>query len=240
MKNLFKFKLTDKALVIPLIFSFILLIVVFGIAYISFTQKPQKTNPIPTTTPIVTVSQLSVTHVIPDEPQPLASGIPHTFLIYFSQNISVNEFTINLDYTNITQDNPQTITVPLSLSLFSPKVIEVKATIPIVPQSEYYLTIADKQTGQTLSQTNYLSGDLQPTSVPSNNETLKKYLPYETNSYMLEYLSNQNLYIFHFKYDPSSSLPLDQQYENAKAQAVQFIESKGVDINSIIIDFRSS
>ena len=236
MLKVLPLKIRDKTLLFPIIVAFILVIIVFGILLFSLQTGQKNTVPVtPTLTP-----NAAVTKVFPDEPETLTAGIPHTFLIYFNKNISIKALEFTLSYIDVTQDSPTTITAKVSLSQVSPTEVLVKTEDPIQERSEYNLTVDNPQTSEVLSSTTYLSGDIQPTKVPTNNLKLKDFLPYDTTSYTLEYVPGQNIYIFHFKFDPTNQEDITQQLQDAKSQAIQFIESKGVDINSIVIDYRSS
>jgi hypothetical protein len=235
MKNFFSLK--DKTLIFPIAMGVILVIIVFSILLVSLMQKTTniQLGPAPTPTPVAA----SIERIVPDEPETLTAGVPHTFLVYFNRSVSIQNLTINLTSADITADNPEKIPVAISISQPSSSIVLIKTKEEIEETSEYDLTVTDEN-GTVLASTSYLSGNLQPTKVPTNDQTLKQFLPYSTNSYTLEYLASQNLYVFHFIYDPTNSEDLQQQFQDAKAQAIQFIQSKGVDINSIVIDFRSS
>jgi len=234
-----QFTFKDKALVIPLIFGLILVAVVFGIVLaIVEGNRQENNNSHVSQTP--SVVRVSIEKIVPDEPQTLTAGIPHTFLVYFSKNISLAKYEFDISSADITQTDPQKMPVQKTISLFAPNVVSVKTLTPIQERSEYYLTVVDPQTNTTLSSSSYLSGDIEPTPIPSNNQTLKQYLPHETETYLLEYSGSKNLYIFHFKYDPTNQEDITQQYNDAKTQAIQYIEGTGVDINSIVIQYRSS
>lgn len=229
----------DKSLIIPLIFGFILVAVVFGIVLVVVeSNKQERSNSQITPTPGIT--SISIDKIIPDEPQTLTAGIPHTFLIYFNKDIPLGRYEFDLSYADITQDSPQRIPVQKTISLFAPNVVSIKTLSPINEKSEYYLTVIDTQSNTTISSSSYLSGNIEPTPLPSNNQTLKQFLPHETDTYLLEYSGTKNLYIFHFKYDPTNDDDIDTQLQDAKNEAIQYIQSKNVDINSIVIEYRSS
>ena len=234
--KLFSFK--DRSFMISITFGIILIIIFVTIIIISLNKNNTGNKQANIAPPVQ--NNISVKQVVPDEPETLGGGIPHTFLVYFSKHISLESLNISLTYTDITQDNPQVNQVKIYSSMLGANVIAVKTVDPIKERSEYYLKITDKETNKILSSTSYLSGDIQPTKIPTNDQTLKSFLPYETNNYTLEYNASQNLYIFEFKYDPSLSENITQQYNDAKAAAIQFIESKGININSITIQYKSS
>lgn len=231
--------LKDKSVLVPIILGIILVIIVFAIVIVSLAGTNTTTNS-NTNTPSTTDNNLSIQRVIPDEPETLTAGSVHTFLIYFNKKISYKNFRFSLTYADITQDNPQQIPVKISLSMLGSNVVSVKTFEPIKERSEYYLTVIDPSSNTELSSTSYLSGDIQPTKIPTNDQTLKQYLPHDTNTYTLQYNAAQNLYIFNFKFDPTLPGNITQQYEDAKAQAIQYIESKGVNPNNITIQYRSS
>ena len=230
-------KIQDKTLLFPIIVAFILVVIIFGIVIFSFQEGSQKpaVSAVPTLEP-----NTAVVRVFPDEPQTLTAGIPHTFLVFFNKKISAPSLSVDLSYTDITQDNPEKVTAKTAVSQVSPNELLVKTEEPIKERSEYYLTVFNPQSYGILSSTTYLSGDIQPTIVPANNQQLKNFLPYDTNSYTLEYIPSQNIYVFHFKFDPTNPADITQQMQDAKQQAIQFIQSKGVDINSIVIQYKSS
>jgi hypothetical protein len=110
---------------------------------------------------------------------------------------------------------------------------------PTTPSSQYLLEITNLTKNIKLLSINYPS-DTFSTPAPSNNPALSTFLPYETANYKLSFNPDRNVYIFNFKYDTNSSVSIDDQYNQAKTDATAFIQSKGIDINSIVIEWRHS
>lgn len=76
-----------------------------------------------------------------------------------------------------------------------------------------------------------------PTRAPNNNLSLQQYLPYETSNFLLEYDPARNTYLFHFKFRNNTGVSLPDQFDKAKQDAINFIQSKGIDVNSLAIEW---
>jgi len=220
----------------------ILLGIVFAIVYVSLKSTNESVKQIPKPTQQPTNQQqvgqnIAVTSIIPSEATTLIASEKQTFTVSFSTTLDANAVTFSLT----PDDDSQEISAPkIILRQPDPKTISLEVQGSLEPFYNYTLTIQDKLSQKILASQTYYVAPPQPTAIPNNNQTLKTYLPYETNTYSLEYLPDRNIYLFHFKYNDSSDVESDVQFENAKAAATQFIESKGIQISDITIEWRSS
>jgi len=242
MMNFFSIK--NKAFLFPLLVGILLLGIVITLAFLSLNgSKNAVQSPFPSQAPTQATSEgnlpIVVKKVLPEENVTLTAGAIQVFTIYFQNPVELSQLSIVLTYLDVSQDNSP-IDIKTSVDRLDPKTIRVKTVDPIKPRSEYSLIIKKADTGETISSTVYLSGDLPPIPAPSNNKALVQYLPYETITFSLEYLASKNIYVFHFKYNPNLPGTVDEQFANAKSQAIDFIKSKGIDPSSLTIDFRSS
>lgn len=196
------------------------------VVYLNFTKSPSAPD-----------SSAKVVSVAPDQSVVLTAGKPYEFNIYFDKPINPNDLSILLSYIDIATDS-KPIFVKTALSSDESVVLVLKTLESVKENGEYILLIKSKKTGVALSSTHYLSGVISPTPVPSNNSSLKKYLPYETDSFILRFVPQQNIYVSHFKYDTNLSTSLNDQYEKAKTEVINFIQSKGIDPQTIVIEFR--
>jgi len=179
----------------------------------------------------------AVTSITPEEFVLLQPGKPQVFRASFRNGGDITTLRASLSQSLIRQPNKVT-TLPITTSFDKPtNSVVVTMNSPIQPVSTYALVIKNPASGNPLLAINYHSGDIQPTAVISNNPKLQEFLPHKTDSYSLIYDKNKNIYIFHFKIDPESTLTLSSQYNNAKANATQFITAKGIPINSIAIEW---
>ena len=179
--------------------------------------------------------------VFPEEGEILNTGKIQTFDIYFNNpQIQVNNYSFNISSLDTTSDNTLFTPIDIETLLLGKGQVELKTTQEIKEKYEYKLEILSKKNGEVVFSRTYLSTDILPTPVAVNNKSLVPYLPYETTNFSLEYLKDQNRYIFHFVYNADSDVPIDNQLEQAKTDAAAFINSKGIDINTLVIEWRNS
>jgi len=233
-----RLQLKDKTVLFPLFLSLALVNIVFAISYIgnnSVALEKGAGEPIARPTPQTVV----VKKVLPDEPHGLTSGIPHTFYIFFSGQVPLSELDINLAAIDLTQDNATGEMVTIQKDTSLPDTVELRTADPIKENHLYSLTVTNTKTGEVLAAATYPSRDVE-TAATKNNPDLKAKLPHETATYLLEYLSETNTYVFHFKFNPGLSGTAEEQYNNAREQAIQFITEQGIDISTIVIEWRHS
>lgn len=106
--------------------------------------------------------------------------------------------------------------------------------------SRYNLYLINTLNNSVIFKISYLSDNPQSTPVPVNNKALIPFLPWETASYKLSYYAPGNIYVFNFKYNPNSPDSPETQYEKAKADAIDFIKSKGVDPSTLVVAWKHS
>lgn len=214
------------------------------IAITSFKKISPSPSNIPAFSPSPTQSSIpnvrvdfSVTNITPTRGTILKPDQPLEFSITFNKQVDLSWLGINLlsgaigstslsnlQYTSKFSSNNQILTISAGTAS---------------PSNQYQLDLTNNTTGIKVLSINYPSDQLI-TPAPSNNLALSAYLPYETSEYKLSFNQSSNSYIFNFKYDTNSSLGIDDQFNKAKADATSFIQSKGIDINSITIEWRHS
>lgn len=232
----------------PIITTAILIIALFLIVVILALVRSQKGNggffAPPQTTSIPSSASLNqgnieATGVSPEDKSILPAGSQGVFTISFSAPVQANFVGIKLTATNTAVNNPSPTTEPTTFTLSnSNQTLTLTTKDPIGAYTNYELTI--QSSGNTLLDAHYSTGPTQPSPAPSNNPSLQQYLPFETANYRLSYLPSRNTYVFNFIYNPDSSLTLPEQFDQAKADAAAFIQSKGIDPNSITIEWRHS
>ena len=188
----------------------------------------------PSTEDNTLLQSISLVSVSPIQNSVLVSGKKQIFTITF--NNQPKNITTTLERTDVTNTS-KPVTASFTLSEKGNALV-LTTTGPIVPDSIYTLNVLYQNT--PLVSLSYTTTNLLPSPVKQNNEPLKKYLPYNTASYSLRFDQNRNIYLFNFIYDPSKNDSLDVQYEQAKQDATDFIESKGIDIDSVIIEWNYS
>lgn len=218
-----------------------LLFVTIALIFLSILNNPQKQPKVirvPTPTPFTQNNNIIYNRNITDNTI-ITPNRTQTFIVYFDNKINISSMIISLSKNSIYQD-----AAPVEVEVKS-KVNEKNNSLEITtlelvsPASEYKLVLKDKATGEILYSKIFLSDKLIPTRVPSNNLSLATFLPYETNSFKLSYFEEANIYIFNFLYDPNSPIDIDEQLKNAKTQALEFIKSKGIDPNTVVIEWKS-
>ena len=188
----------------------------------------------PSTEDNTLLQSISLVSVSPIQNSVLVSGKKQIFTITF--NNQPKNITTTLERTDVTNTS-KPVTASFTLSEKGNALV-LTTTGPIVPDSIYTLNVLYQNT--PLVSLSYTTTNLLPSPVKQNNEPLKKYLPYNTASYSLRFDQNRNIYLFNFIYDPSKNDSLDVQYEQAKQDAIDFIESKEIDVDSVIIEWNYS
>lgn len=234
----------NKRLIILVIL--VVLITILGIfimlrkSSIPRSQVPKSTNPsAPLTSPTIGGSQsldtIAVLSIDPDGSNELSPATTPQFTVVFNQpppsNISIL----------LTESDPTKDVLPTSVKyerLVQGDSLKISPIKNIPSGMRYSLKIGSGV--KTLLEQDYKVGF--PPEVPSteNSQILKDFLPYETVSYRLVYDSNKNSYVFHFKYNENSPDSLETQFEAAKKAAVSFIKAKGLDVNSVTIEWKYS
>lgn len=203
--------------------------------------QPNSTS-IPVYSPTATSSSLppvdiTVTGASPDRNTIFNPGQQQAFISKFQNPVNLSWLGIKITYKDIYTSKITAIQFNSSLDA-SGKVLTITTVGPISPDGEYTLSIDNLTKNTNILNVTYLSNSASPIPVSSNNPALIQYLPYEADNYSLDYMPEQNVYVFHFKMNYNSSDDLQTQYQKAKQDATDFIQSKGVDINSIVIQWR--
>ena len=212
-----------------------LILLLVGLVLLFLRTGPSRQSDTTSTAP----HALTVKKVVPDISTVLTPGKPLIVSFFFDNSIEHDNVTFSIAFTDIAVDSSPS---PLQLTQrqVDNKTLEVKSVEDVRPRGRYDITAANKSGGQIVFSTHFLSGDISPTKVLSNNPALSSFLPHETNNYSLVYLPTRNVYVFRFKFDPSVPGTISSQFEKAKTDANTFIRSKGIDPASIVIEYRHS
>lgn len=213
----------------------IVLVIINLIRFKNSSSIPNK--PSETTLP---AQELKVLRISPEQNTILTPNTYQTFNIQFTSAILQSYFKVLVIRQDVTTDStPKTEEVITDLT-DNNTTLSITLKNPIQGYSSYEINLLSSADNSPIFKIEYLSDKPQETPAPNNNTQLKQFLPYKTNSYELEYNEDTNIYLFHFIYNSDSSETLDSQYQKAKQAATNFIKSKGIDINSIIIEWRYS
>lgn len=174
-----------------------------------------------------------VKKVLPDSTQALANSQNQTFTITLDSALDPSLIKVQLVASPPSNATEKTA-IPLSVS-YDKNIITATTTKPIEPFTTYTLTLSLRE--QNILQRSYLSEALSPSPLPTNNAILSSYLPHETFIYLLEFDKDQNIYLMHFKYDATSPLSFTEQFEKAKKSVNEYIASKNIDPNTVIIKY---
>lgn len=181
----------------------------------------------------------AVLAITPKDYVQLIPGKQQEFIINFHDQIDVTKLQTSLNANSYTKDSsPQRVEITTSFEKKN-QMIRIKTNTSIVPLHSYTLMVTNPISKQLMLRATYHSTDVMPTAIPTNSQTLRKFLPHVTDNYSLVFNEKQNLYIFHFKIIPTSSQSLSEQFAIAKNDAMKFIQSKNISINSIVIDWRN-
>ncbi len=235
MSNLFANK---KILILVVFFILAILLILFLQISGNITQSPGGLPSLDGNIQNQGTSTLSVASFTPETSFPLIPDQNITFKISFNNPVSLSDLSVSLVQEEIITEGVSIVPINLLLENEN-KTLAVTPQTIIKGYSEYNLVIKDKSGRELLNET-YLSNQPIPTPAASNNLELSNFLPHETSNYRLSYLPSRNIYIFNFIYNPNSSEDLQTQYERAKQQAEEFIESKGINLEEIVIEWRYS
>lgn len=182
-----------------------------------------------------TQNQLILLQVSPSSDTLLLPQTKQTFTLTFSLPVSASEISVVATEQIVVTNQQQKIALLLKQNSSSKTL--TTSPIAVKPYAQYTLVVLQKATGKTLAGVSYQTLPPQPTRAPTNNLFLSQYLPYETETYRLSYWKEKNVYVFNFKYNPSSSDDTQTQFEKAQNDAKTFIQSKGIPLDSIIINW---
>lgn len=231
---------------IPIMIVFLLLILVL-LTILAFRSNRGASTLPPTPTPAdltrdfpvddtQTIQEKSVVRYSPTENSILTPGQPQEFVIEFSSPINTNDTLVFLKTKEFTSADYQKVEISQILDQNN-RLLRIRTVPPILSSQSYNLAIYQGN-GSKLLQVTYLSERTERTVESRNYPILAQHLPHQTDSYSLVYIPERNLYVFSFVYNENSSDPIELQYDKAREQAATFIESKGIDINSVVIEWR--
>lgn len=212
-----------------------LLVTVVGLLTNRRSQPTREITDLPT---MINPNEVYVSSISPSESTPLSVGNPQLFTLVLSEKLALEQVNIQMTRIDITKDNTSE-TIPIALDKESSgDRLMIKTQDSIKPFSRYDLLVSDKHTGSVIYRASFNTIEPYPSPNANNDPTLRNTLPYQTKNYRLEYLDSRNIYVFHFIFDSSSNLNADTQFENAKNDALKYIDSRGVNIDSIVIEWR--
>lgn len=235
--------LQNKKVLIISIFTFILMLAfLISIVLPKPNNKTNNNIPLfqPKETPTISSNpqEIRVINIQPPLNTALKPDQTQIFQITFNKPINMQQIQVSLHKKNITNNNPPELVNFDSVIKENDLFIAPKELI--IGYGDYEITIIDINTNMQIFKASYLSDKNELTPAPKNNPDLIPFLPYETTGYRLSYNKSRNIYVFNFKYNPNSTDKLDTQYEKAKQDAKNYIQSKGINPTSIIIEWRYS
>jgi len=230
----------------------LLVFVVFFMVFITFSVLTLQTNPenqgineIASSSPVSNTlleengilygtsgkTQDLLISVVPPTTEALIPGNIQTFVFTFKDGVSP-ELKVTVMYHSILDNSDEE--VPFTI-LTDQSRIAVTLAAPVRGYGEYTISVLNNN--EELFNLSYVSDVPKATPAPNNNLALIEYLPFETNTFALTYLPNQNKYLFSYKLDVNSTKEAGVQYDDAKAEALQFIRNRGIDPNTLIIEW---
>lgn len=233
----FLFKKEALLLVVTLCLGIIILI---SFLFIRGPKKQISQSPSPTQSSNIPSTNLSITKTEPTNNSFLPLNKPFSLKIFLSKPINLADLKISLTRLDVTKDTPP-LDIDFESSLSSDKsTLTIQSSDPVNPYVNYQLTILDSKTEQVLLKNSFSSDFPDISPAPKNNLSLIQYLPHETPNYILSYNKDKNSYIFNFKFDLNNPESGSDQFEKAKSEAIKFIESKSIDIQSLVIEYNHS
>lgn len=182
-----------------------------------------------TTSPIESNSAIST---LPAAGTLLTPGNTLVFRVTFKKAVSKNEIVAAL-----TKRSPGKEDVTMSTSSSANENSITIQADEKVEQGMFYSLVLATTTGGIILSVDYSSSPITPTPLPANNEQLKSYLPHQAPNYLLNYNEIKNLYVMHFKFQSSDPGTIEQQFEKAKRDTQEFIASKGIQLNTVEIEY---
>jgi hypothetical protein len=213
----------------------IIVVVILLLIFISLNKQNQNTSQQPSASPTGKIQAI----IEPTEYNLLEPEKSQTFKIMVSPPLESGNVSIEVKRKKVQlEDNFSNIR--FNQQIDSLGLITVNLVENISPLSEYQILLMNKKNGQLVKEFHFSSNQELPSKSTVNNQKLRGFLPYETDSFRLTYSVARDSYIFSFKVNPNSNEAVDSQFEKAKFEAIKFIQSKGVDIKSIFIEWRYS
>ena len=235
--------MTKKQLIIIASFACLFFFLLVGSLLLRPTSLSPQTNvsPIPTQfVPNITpyISRITITQQNPLAGTSLRVGDSLIFSFSFSQALpEAITASILANRTGSEEEIPALIQSVTTLSE-DKKTITITSTETVKAATTYIVAVLENN--NTLFSTQFFSLRDDIPSVQTNNQTLQEYLPYKTPTYSLIYDTQTNRYVFHLILNQADSSSFEDQFLKAKAQAEEFIRSKNIDPNAIIIDWKHS
>lgn len=240
-KNILLSKAGISLIIGFVLFGIVMFLAIGALKPGSENRRSESASPTPVSTIDKPVGNYqNILSLSPNEFTILKAGERKKITVSFKNPIAPNSINITLTKLQYTKEQNPT-EVPINTTYNgNASTLTVSLQEPIQTFSQYVLTITDRENNKVLLRASYNSRDIQPTKPANNNQELKQYLPHETTSYKLSFNELRGVYVFNFKINPNSQISLSRQYEIAKKEAEDFIKNKGININSIVIEWRHS
>lgn len=236
--------LQNKKLLVSLTALCAVTILIIGLAVINLQQPGtkqslQSPSPTPNVGPFFKRgqnNQANEINISPSTAHVLKPGTKESFIISLPSSLSLEDLSITLTIKDLRTDS-SSVSVPITISNQKKGELKIIMKNNVVAFGEYKITLKNKNSVELIEAT-YLSDTVEHEE--KNTQELSQYLPHETSSYRLIYIQKRNVYIFNFKINDTSKISPQQQFENAKDDATKYIKSKGIDTNTITIEWRFS
>lgn len=232
--NLIKI-LPKKYLVLLAIVAVLFILIVVGLV-----KTPSDRNTSSNRDPLLQNldSTNTLVEVTPNVTTPLYENTTPEFVLRFGLSLNPELTNISIKQKDLSNDSTE-VESSFTIKYFNNnKQLNLSLNEKILPYHQYRIIITNKQNNAVLTSLSYLSSLEEPSPVPTNNVELRNYLPHREKNYSLVYLPYSNLYVFHFAVDPENNQDLETQFNRAKQDAIEFIRSKNIAPESVIIEWR--
>jgi hypothetical protein len=185
-------------------------------------------------------NEVVISSFSPETTKILTPGNRQTFTVSFSEPINRAALQVRLLKSGVVStQRPQTVPVTLDYADEIQK-ISIRTNEIIEPYSRYALILTRQSDNKLLYQAIYYSAKEELSKKQLPDQSLRSFLPYETQTYKLSYNDRLDSYVFNLKLNPGSADNYNLQFEKAQQQAETFIKSKGLDPATLDIEWRRS
>lgn len=218
--------------------SLIGILFIFSILLLfSSPQKKQSSlSPFITPTILERHAGFSLSAFLPGTDTPLEGNKIQRFTLVFNESLSSDALTSSIQETIIGSDIHTSVPSTVSFNEAGNEVT-ITSTRPFKQNASYQVLLKKTKDNAVLFNKNYFTLAFTPTPLPNNNKALSESLPHEGSNWILKYNPERNLYYFSADITPGTPAEMEIQYNRAKDEALTFIKSKGIDPNTVTIEW---
>lgn len=199
-------------------------------------NKQSGLSPFITPTILERHAGFSLASFLPSTDTPLEGNKVQRFTLIFNESLSDDTITSSIQETIIGSDTHTTLPSTVSFNEAGNE-ITITSSRPFKQNASYQVILKKTKDNAVLFNKNYFTLAFTPTPLPNNNKALSEFLPHEGSNWILKYNPQRNLYYFSADITAGAPAEMEIQYSKAKDEALTFIKSKGIDPNTVTVDW---